>query len=955
MKKSIKKILPLILLAQFFTSLAYSAPCTSPTYVSVSGAMSTIISDCSSFVWSSGNVDSNSKTITGDGTAYTVSAPTTGSITLGTFTNTGNINGRTSGSFTVGIALDPDSTNAAVNVTKINNSGTIVGRYGIYIGAHTTLAELFNSGTIGLKLGDVNALWIYGGTVTKINNSGTIKSADTALLNQGTIRTLNNTGTIDGINYGISNAGTITTLNNLQGRGNAVGAIVYTGRLPTNYNIIINSTSQFGRLLGDSASGALNFGIYSGGETGISASTVNVGTYTSVLTGIVSSNLLNRSGTYGLFNWQLVNPSLNNWNLVVTLAASDITTAGTVYESSNLGSTVNPKLDGGTLKISSAGGISSALSITGNHGTIDQNGLASVLSGIISNDVAGTAGKLTIINSGPAGLGSLTLSGANTFTGGVEVQAGANLKISSASALGSGTLALVGTPTTSATLSTTADMTISNPITVKYDPTFNVASGTTTTVTSAIADGGAPGDVVVTGGGTLALTNVNTYSGATTIDAGSRLALTGAGSISASTAVTNNGAFDVTQAAGNVTLGGTYTQGTTGTLKMTLAPVSNQQVNVAGTANLGGTLDLAAAAGTYRAGRYTLMTSAGLGGSTFSALNTNLASVTNYTYRLAYDPSNVYLELRSSAADTMSSIRAMGGDLNKVYNAQYGIAQLGLAYDCKLFDQNNLCLSTGIRTTHSRADGSTYEGVALIAAHRARPDVRVGAWIDQNESRNMVMNVTAGNKSPMLGAFAVWNENPETREGLEVKVSAAYGKKDLSMARPVIGTAENGQGKSTLATAVAEATVGYGLQLDARTSISPFAGLRYANLSNAGYTESADVFSPLTFAKTSQSAKSVIAGINLYDKPEGPIGLDLSAGVERYVSTSAAQLSASGIDGLSPVQMTPVMSQNRPFASASLRYEIDKNQHLLFGLLHSKQFTNSEWVSSATVRYVIGL
>ena len=149
--------------------------------------------------------------------------------------------------------------------------------------------------------------------------------------------------------------------------------------------------------------------------------------------------------------------------------------------------------------------------------------------------------------------------------------------------------------------------------------------------------------------------------------------------------------------------------------------------------------------------------------------------------------------------------------------------------------------------------------------------------------------------------------------------------------------------------------MGYGFNLDQRNSLQPYAGLRYANMSNTGYTENSDVFSPLTFTKTSQSAKSVIAGVKLFDKPEGPIGLELNAGVERYLSTSAAQVSATGLDGLSAVQMTPILSQNRPFASASLHYDIAKNQQLLFGLSHSKQFANSDWVTSATVRYVIGL
>lgn len=634
---------------------------------------------------------------------------------------------------------------------------------------------------------------------------------------------------------------------------------------------------------------------------------------------------------------------------------------------SNVGSSFTNRFNGGTLKVDGNNvTTSAAFTITANKGYIDQNGNASTFAGVISNDGNDT-GRLVIQNTaGSAGTraGRVILSGVNTYSGGTEVQAGATLQIANASALGSGRLDLVGSANESATLAVTDTTTIANNITVSGDPTFDIASGTTTTVSGVIADGTTvinnvttviPGDVVKTGTGTLALTAANTYTGPTTISAGT-LALSGSGAIANSSSVTNNATLDVTGVSGNVALKN-YTQASSATLKMNVSadPASNQKVNVTGTTSLGGTLNLAASAGVYRPAKYTLMTSTGALSGTFSALSTNLASVTNYNYSLGYDANNVYLYLRSNAADTMASINALGADLNKVYNAQYGIAQMGLSYDCKLFDANNLCLSTGARVTHSRADGSTYDGVALIAAYRAQPDLRLGAWIDQNESRKIAMNVTAGNSTPMVGAFAVWNENPATAEGLEVKLSAAYGQKDLSLTRPVVGTSERGQGSSKLSTMVAEATVGYGIALDSRTSISPFAGLRYARLSNMGYSEGSDIFSPLTFAKTSQSASSVIAGVNLYDKPEGPIGLDLNAGVERYVSTSAAQISATGLDGLSTVQMTPILSKNRPFASASLRYEIDKNQHLLFGLSHSKQFTNSDWVTSATVRYVIGL
>lgn len=168
-------------------------------------------------------------------------------------------------------------------------------------------------------------------------------------------------------------------------------------------------------------------------------------------------------------------------------ASTNITTGGT-YQSSNLGATVNPILDGGILQVSSGGLISQAFTITANNGAIDQNSVASNFSGNIANSSAGVNGKLTLTNSGSGG--SVTLSGNNNYSGGTEVQAGANLVIGSSVAIGSGALALVGTSTTPATLTTTASMTIANAISVTGDPIFSVAPNTTTTISSPITGSG---------------------------------------------------------------------------------------------------------------------------------------------------------------------------------------------------------------------------------------------------------------------------------------------------------------------------------------------------------------------------------------------------------------------------------------------------------------------------------
>ncbi len=128
--------------------------------------------------------------------------------------------------------------------------------------------------------------------------------------------------------------------------------------------------------------------------------------------------------------------------------------------------------------------------------------------GTYSGEISGS-GSLT-----KSGGGTLTLTGSNTHTGGTTLRGG-TLRIVADAGLGDSAASLTFN---GGTLNTFADISMSRATTVNAGGgTFDTDAGTTLTHSSAITGSGA---LTKTGSGTLVLTGTNTYSGGTTVSAG---------------------------------------------------------------------------------------------------------------------------------------------------------------------------------------------------------------------------------------------------------------------------------------------------------------------------------------------------------------------------------------------------------------------------------------------------
>ncbi|MFZ9201127.1 MAG: beta strand repeat-containing protein [Opitutales bacterium] len=224
------------------------------------------------------------------------------------------------------------------------------------------------------------------------------------------------------------------------------------------------------------------------------------------------------------------------------------------------------------------------------------------------------------------GTGTLTLGGANTFGGGVHLDGG-TLAVASDGALGAsnGVVSLGAGTTLRATGSFTLAAT--RAVTLEGNATISADSAATLTYDGSI--GGAYG-LTKAGNGTLSLGGVNTYTGGTTVSAGT-LQLTASNALAASGALTvSNGTLDIgstTQTVGALTLsGGSVTS--TGTINASSVNVSGGTlagtVTTLATASLsGGTVN-----GTLTAGTLSVASGTLDGTGTINASNYSLSAGT---------------------------------------------------------------------------------------------------------------------------------------------------------------------------------------------------------------------------------------------------------------------------------------------------------------------------------------
>ena len=397
----------------------------------------------------------------------------------------------------------------AAGFSVLQNSTLMINRTGGSAGHTTTITtpwSFTNGAQITLDYAGVSAAdkatTTYSGANT-LNSDGIIVVQNSG---GGTAEVIFSSAFGDGgSGYGLTKLGaqtmTLSAANTYSGNtvvGGGTLQLSGSGRIAdTSLVVVSNSATMNFNSLSDTVKGVSGAGTVSLGSATLTASNAATDTFSGVISGATANFVKLGAGT------QVLSGGTSSYSGTTTVG-NGVLRVATLANSNN-----NSSIGSGTTIVLTNGGV---LDYTGGDVSINRGiSLASGTGGIGVSNAATTLTVSTVIsNSGSlikTGLGTLTLSGANTYNGGTLVSAGA---------LSGSTTSLRGA--------------ITNNGTVIFSQSTN---GTYAGVLS-----GAGGGLTKSGTGTVTMTAANTFSGPTTITAG-RLLVNGTNANSAVTINTN--------------------------------------------------------------------------------------------------------------------------------------------------------------------------------------------------------------------------------------------------------------------------------------------------------------------------------------------------------------------------------------------------------------------------------
>ena len=307
-----------------------------------------------------------------------------------------------------------------------------------------------------------------------------------------------------------------------------------------------------------------------------------------------------------------------------------------------------------------------------------------------------------------------------------------------------------------------------------------------------------------------------------------------------------------------------------------------------------------------------------------------------------------------SPADTQSSIRFQASQLRSAFNTQTVAANFALNYDCNVFDAKGMCISAGGRYTTIDNPNINNSAAVVTLGYKVNPNIRIGAYLDQNIHISNPTGINISNNTPLMGAYAVWNKE-QSSLGYQVRLANTYQDKDVTSTRTVFDTSEAGSGKSSLTSQSYLAELSYAFQYEDKTLVRPYAGLRYTHLKQDGYTEGS-VDNPLTVAALRDKGTTALLGVKVQRSLTDKATLTAQLGLEQDVHHKVGNYSAtnSNIGDLDSVAFNSNIKRTRPVASIGAFYDVSKTQRASATINYQQLPFQSTGSATAYFNYMIG-